>query len=62
MVGRKWLSVPEPYIGCNALEEEEEEDEEEEERGGGRRRRKRRRRRRRRRSYIEATLFPCIYF
>jgi len=23
-VGRKWLSKPEPYIGCSALEEEEE--------------------------------------
>jgi len=37
-VGRKWLSKPEPYIGCSALEEEEEEEEEEEddeERGGG---------------------------
>jgi hypothetical protein len=22
-VGRKWLSKPEPYIGCSALEEEE---------------------------------------
>ena len=25
-VGRKWLSKPEPYIGCSALEEEEEEE------------------------------------
>ena len=28
--GRKWLSKPEPCIGCSALYEEEEEEEEEE--------------------------------
>jgi hypothetical protein len=27
---RKWLSKPEPCIGCSTLEEEEEEEEEEE--------------------------------
>jgi len=27
MVGRKWLSKPELYIGCSALEEEQEEEE-----------------------------------
>jgi len=29
IVGRKWLSKPEPYIGCSALEEDEGEEEEE---------------------------------
>jgi len=29
IVGRKWLSKPEPHTGCSALEEEEEEEEEE---------------------------------
>jgi hypothetical protein len=32
IVGRQWLSKPEPCIGCSALQEEEEEEEEEERR------------------------------